>query len=188
MLSHFGKPGGLAGLTYCGAPGTLQSACRQPRPPWHCDANREDHMTELDHEVVKPGFVITMLPPWKFTNRCCWLATCLAFYLCILLVKELTKITSPWSYIVHMYILTSELETQTKVLESIGLFAVCDFFHTILYVAISILVFIDILKSCIVQQYIYSTMLNRTIFRTISKMSKINREVHRTILFVLVAR
>ena len=112
MLSHFGKPDGLAGLTYCGAPGTLQSACRQPRPPWHCDANREDHMTELDHEVVKPGFVITMLPPWKFTNRCCWLATCLAFYLCILLVKELTKITSPWSYIVHMYILTSEVETQ----------------------------------------------------------------------------
>lgn len=71
MLSHFGKPVGLAGLTYYSAPGTLQSACRQPRPPWHCDANREDHMTELDHEVVKPGFVITMLPPWKFTNRCC---------------------------------------------------------------------------------------------------------------------
>ena len=31
----------------------ILSTVRQPRPPWHCDANREDHMTELDHEVVK---------------------------------------------------------------------------------------------------------------------------------------
>ena len=29
----------------------ILSTVRQPRPPWHCDANREDHMTtELDHE------------------------------------------------------------------------------------------------------------------------------------------
>ena len=32
---------------------TVYDRGRQPRPPWHCDANREDHMTELDHEVVK---------------------------------------------------------------------------------------------------------------------------------------
>ena len=171
MLSHFGKPDGLAGLTYCGAPGTLQSACRQPRPPWHCDANREDHMTELDHEVVKPGFVITMLPPWKFTNRCCWLATCLAFYLCILLVKELTKITSPWSYIVHMYVYPNigSRNIDWKVLVCL---LSATFFIQFCTWQFLYWFFIDILKNCIVQQYIYSTMLNRTIFRTISKMSK----------------
>ena len=31
----------------------ILSTVRQPRPPWHCDANREDHMTELDHEALK---------------------------------------------------------------------------------------------------------------------------------------
>ena len=47
----------------------ILSTVRQPRPPWHCDANREDHMTELDHEVVKGLCAITktpVLPRWKF--------------------------------------------------------------------------------------------------------------------------
>ena len=40
-------------LSTTGRTTTVYDRGRQPRPPWHCDANREDHMTELDHEVVK---------------------------------------------------------------------------------------------------------------------------------------